>query len=115
MSTTVTNETGYYSFTDVNPDTYFVNASKPLFFENSTEVTVIAGESKIVDMMLWLKGDLNSNCNSADAGDVVLMLRASVQDIPGDERYDLNGNGVIADAGDVLLMLRASIGDIVLL
>ena len=115
VDTTMTNETGYYSFTEVIPDSYFVNASKPRFWDNSTEVTVIAGEATAADMTLWLKGDLNNDGSIADVGDVVLMLRASVGDIPGDVRYDLNGNGNIADAGDVVLMLRASVGNIELL
>ena len=115
INTTVTNATGYYNFTEVIPGSYFVNASKPRFWDNSTEVTVIAGETATADMMLWLKGDLNGDGYIADAGDVVLMLRASVGDISGDMRYDLNGNGEIADAGDVVLMLRASVGDIELL
>ena len=115
VNTTVTNETGYYNFTEVIPGSYFVNASKPMFWDNSTEVTVIAGETTTADMMLWLKGDLNGDGYIADAGDVVLMLRASVGDIPGDMRYDLNGNDGIADAGDVVLMLRASVGDIELM
>jgi hypothetical protein len=115
VNTTVTNETGYYNFTDIIPGSYFVNASKPGFYDNSTEVNVIAGEAITADMMLWLKGDLNNDCEIADAGDVVLMLRASVMDIFGDTRYDLNGNGEIADAGDVVLMLRASVSDIELL
>jgi len=81
VNTTVTNETGYYNFTDVIPGSYFVNASKLRFCDNSTEVTVIAGETTAAaDMMLWLKGDLNGNGNIADAGDVVLILRASVGD-----------------------------------
>jgi hypothetical protein len=115
VNTTETNETGYYNFMDVIPDSYFVNASKQRFWDNSTEVTVIAGETATADMTLWLKGDLNNDGNVADAGDVVLMLRASVGDIPGDMRYDLNGNGEIGDAGDVVLILRASVGDIELL
>jgi hypothetical protein len=115
VNTTLTNGTGYYNFTGVTPDSYVVNASKLKFWDNSTEVTVIAGETTIADMMLWLKGDTNNDGSIADAGDVVLMLRASVGDIPGDMRYDLNGNGKIGDAGDVVLMLRASVGDIELL
>jgi len=115
INTTVTNDTGYYNFTDIIPGNYTVNASKPGFYDNSTEVTVIAGETATADMMLWLKGDLNNDGSIADAGDVVLMLRASVGDIPGDMRYDLNGNSIIADAGDVVLILRASVRDIELL
>jgi len=115
INTTVTNDTGYYNFTDIIPGNYTVNASKPGFYDNSTEVTVIAGETATADMMLWLKGDLNNDGSIADAGDVVLILRASVGDIPGDMRYDLNGNSIIADAGDVVLILRASVRDIELL
>jgi hypothetical protein len=113
--TTVTNETGDYNFTDVSPGDYVVSATKPRFWDNySTNVTVIAGEVTTEDMTLYLKGDLNDDCGSADPGDVILMLQASARDIPGNERYDLNENGVIADAGDVVLILRASVGDIIL-
>jgi len=115
VNTTVTNETGYYNFTELIPDSYFVNASKPKFWDNSTEVTVIAGETANADMMLWLKGDLNNDCNVANIGDLVLMNRASVGEIAGDWRYDLNKNGIIADIGDVVLMNRASVGEIELL
>ena len=116
VNTIVTNETGYYNFTNVVPGSYLVNASKLRFCDNSTEVTVFAGATTTADMMLWLKGDLNNEGGIIpDAGDVELMLRASVGDISGDMRYDLNGNGEIADVGDVVLMLRASIKDIELL
>lgn len=60
------------------------------------------------------RGDLNHNWVAADAGDVTLMLRASVGDITTNPEYDLNNNGAEADAGDVTLMLRASVGDITL-
>ncbi len=59
-----------------------------------------------------LKGDLNNNGIPADAGDLVLMKRASIEEISADSRYDLNNNGVPADAGDLVLMKRASIGEI---
>ena len=114
VQTTLTNETGYYNFTDVRPDDYVVSATKPRFWDNSTNVTVIVGEVSTADMTLYLKGDLNNDGVVADAGDVMLMLQASAGDITGDYRYDLNGNKVIADAGDVVLILRASVGDIIL-
>lgn len=60
------------------------------------------------------RGDLNHNWVAADAGDVTLMLRASVGDVTTNPDYDLNNNGAEADAGDVTLMLRASVGDIIL-
>jgi hypothetical protein len=59
-------------------------------------------------------GDLNGNGISADAGDLVLMKRASIGEIQADSRYDLNNNGINADAGDLVLMKRASIGEIIL-
>ena len=59
-----------------------------------------------------VKGDLNDNGVSADAGDLLLMKRTSIGEIPADSGYDLNGNGQLADAGDLLLMKRASIGEI---
>jgi hypothetical protein len=61
-----------------------------------------------------LRGDLNNNGVSADAGDLVLMKRASIGEIIADSRYDLNNNERFADAGDLVLMKRASIGEIIL-
>jgi len=58
------------------------------------------------------KGDLNNNGIPADAGDLVLMKRASIGEIQADSRYDMNNNGQPADAGDLVLMKRASIGEI---
>jgi len=115
INTITTNETGYYSFTDLNPGSYFVNVSKLRFWANSTEVSVTAGVTTHADMTLCLKGDLNVNCSIADEDDVELMLAASVGQITGDMRYDLNENGNIADIGDVVLILKASVGDIELL
>ncbi|KAF5435038.1 Carboxypeptidase regulatory-like domain-containing protein [Candidatus Methanophagaceae archaeon] len=112
--TTLTNETGYYNFTEVIPDDYVVSATKPRFWDNSTEAQVIGGETTTANMTMYLKGDLNNDGYVADAGDVMLMLQASARDSVGDYQYDLNGNGVIADAGDVVLILRASVGDIIL-
>ena len=115
VASTITNASGYYEFTDVMPGSYYVNASKLRFWDNSTEVTVTEGATTTADMMLWLKGDLNNNGISADAGDLVLMKRASVGEISGDWKYDLNNNDMIADAGDLVLMKRASVGEIVLI
>ncbi len=61
-----------------------------------------------------LSGDLNNNGLPADAGDLVLMKRASIGEIQADSGYELNNNGQNADAGDLVLMKRASIGEIVL-
>ena len=66
----------------------------------------------VVVIVSPVAGDLNENGISADAGDLVLMKRASIGEIKADSRYDLNNNGQLADAGDLALMKRVSIGEI---
>ncbi len=77
-----------------------------------TEETLQPSPKIVVIPTSTLKGDLNNNGIPADAGDLVLMKRASIGEISADSRYDLNNNGVPADAGDLVLMKRASIGEI---
>ena len=79
-----------------------------LFGEGSNEAWLIkiSGEGS--------NGDLNDNGIPADAGDLVLMKRASTGEIPADTRYDMNNNGQFADAGDLVLMKRASTGEIII-
>ena len=67
--------------------------------------------SQIVSVSLT--GDLNGNAISADAGDLVLIKRASIGETRAGSGYDLNNDGQFADAGDLVLMKRASIGEIV--
>ena len=57
-----------------------------------------------------IRGDLNNNGTAYDVGDLVLMKRASIGEIPKDARYDLNNNGTPADIGDLVLMKLASVG-----
>ena len=109
LETTTTNETGYFNLTTVEAAEYYVNSTKLRYWDNSTLVTVQSGETKTVNVVLSRKGDLNDNERSADAGDVTLMLRASVYKLDPDWRFDLNNNARLADAGDVTLMLRASV------
>jgi hypothetical protein len=111
IASTTTDGNGNYTFTDVTPGEYYVNASKSRLWDNSTSV-MIAGGTVTADMTLLLKGDLNNNCLQADAGDVAMMKDASVGKIPSDWRFDLNGNGIFADAGDVAMMKDASVGKI---
>jgi len=115
LETTTTNETGYFNLTTVEAAEYYVNSTKLRYWDNSTLVTVQSGETKTVNVVLSRKGDLNDNERSADAGDVTMILRASVYKLTPDWRYDLNNNGLLADAGDVTLMLRASVYKIELL
>ncbi|MGB2728486.1 MAG: carboxypeptidase-like regulatory domain-containing protein [Halobacteriota archaeon] len=106
-ATTMTNETGYYNFTDVTPDSYFVNASKPRFWDNSTEVAVTAGLIEEVNMMLWLKGDLDNDGISASEDDLVMMFKAYLEFIEPDWRYDLDEDGEFADEDDLVMMFKA--------
>ncbi len=66
----------------------------------------------LIPFSVGMKGDLNNNGESADAGDLVLMKRASIGEIPADSSYDLNNNGIPADEEDFIQMERASIGEI---
>jgi len=109
LETTTTNETGYFNLSTVEAAGYYVNFTKLRYWDISTRVTVQSGETKTVNVVPSRKGDLNDNGISADAGDVTMMLRASVYKLTPDERYDLNNNGRLADAGDVTMMLRASV------
>ncbi|KAF5437424.1 Cohesin domain-containing protein [Candidatus Methanophagaceae archaeon] len=109
LETTTTNETGYFDLTMVEAAEYGLYFSKLRYWDNSTLVTVQSGGTKTVNSVLFRKGDLNDNERSADAGDVTMMLRASVYRLTPDWRYDLNNDGGLADAGDVTMMLRASV------
>ena len=112
MSTTHTNETGYYNFTNVASGDYNINASKLRYWDNSTKVELTANVT--ANLMLWLVGDLNNDGKAAQAGDLTLMNRVVLWKIAGDWRYDLNRNGIIGDAGDLVLMNRAVLGEIIL-
>ena len=105
-NSTTTNANGDYEFADVTPGGYYVNASKSMFWDNSTAVTVSAGGTETADMMLWLKYDLNNNCDAADRDDLILMIDAYLASTE-DEKYDLNENGSCADRDDLILMIDA--------
>ena len=49
---TNTNKTGYYRFTTVEVEDYYLNFSHPDFLDNSTELTVQSGETKEVNVKL---------------------------------------------------------------
>jgi hypothetical protein len=115
VDSTTTNGAGAYTFSDVNPGNYYVNATKTRFWENSTAVTVTGGGTATANMVLWLKGDLNNNCMQADAADLAMMKDASVGKIQADKKFDLNNNGLNADAADLAMMKDASVGKIQLL
>jgi parallel beta-helix repeat protein len=112
LASTTTDTSGQYSFANVSSGAYVVNVSKWRCFENSSTVTVYAGETAVVNLTLWLKGDLNNNCIQADAGDLAKLKDASVGKIGADWRYDLNSNTIYADAGDLAKLKDASVGKI---
>jgi hypothetical protein len=111
-ATTASAANGQYSFTNVPTGMYALNVSKRRYFDNSTTVRVNAGEPAVVNLTLWLKGDLNNNCIQADAGDLAKLKDASVGKIAADWKFDLNSNTINADAGDLAKLKDASVGKI---
>ncbi len=81
---------------------------------NATDLQGNFNNTVTIPLTITLRGDLNGNGIPADAGDLVLMKRASIGEIPADFRYDLNDDGTPADAGDLVLMKLASISEIIL-
>jgi len=86
--------------------------------EGTTTVTAangsVNGTANVTVIVCGPRGDLNCDGQSADAGDLLLMKRASIGEIPADSRYDLTNDGIFANAGDLVLMKQASIGEIIL-
>ena len=115
IASTTTESSGNYTFTDVSSGDYNLTASKIRFWSNSTSVTVNADTSTIINLMLWLKGDLNNDGTSAGIEDVAMMNSAWKDEIPKDYRYDLNNDGTPADIGDRAMMESAWEGEIVLM
>jgi len=115
IASTTTGSSGDYLIIDQAPGEYTLTASKIRFWSDTTTVTVNTGASTIINRALWLKGDLNNDGTSADAGDLAKMKDASVGKITADWKYDLNTNGMFADAGDRGMMKDASVGKIELL
>jgi hypothetical protein len=112
VKTTTTNATGYYAFTDVPLGTYHVNATKPTFWNNSTAVTVTAGETVTANMMLWVKGDL-SNDGSVNVIDIVMMRQAVAGLITSEWYFDLNTDGTVNVVD--LTMLRQAVAGLIIL
>jgi hypothetical protein len=111
-ASTTSDATGHYSFINLSAGAYAVNVSKRRCFDNSSTVTIVEGETALVNLTLWLKGDLNNNCIQADAGDLAKLKDASVGKIGADWRFDLNSNTICADAGDLAKLKDASVGKI---
>jgi M6 family metalloprotease-like protein len=111
--TNVTAPQNYYNFTGLSPDTEYELGTHTVDTSGNINQTWVNATAKTT-FSTGIKGDLNGNGDSADAGDLVLMKRASIGEIQADSRYDLNNNGQNADAGDLVLMKRASIGEITL-
>jgi hypothetical protein len=76
---------------------------------NSDSVTVIGDESTTAGILHCQKGDLNTNSEPADAGDLAMMADATEAGT-SDETYDLDGDGNPADAADLTLLKNVSVG-----
>ena len=112
INSTATNSNGEYSFINVPSGDYKVNASKPQFWDNATEVTVTAGTPTEADMMLWLKGDLY-NDGVLDIYDIIMLRQAAAENIPWDYRYDLYVDAMV-DIYDIIVLRQVVAGNIVL-
>ena len=76
IASTTTDSSGDYLITDQAPGEYTLTTSKIRFWSDSMSVTV--NSTVTANCALWLKGDLNNNGISADAGDRAMMNDASV-------------------------------------
>ena len=114
IASTMTDSNGNYVINDVAPGEYTLTTSKIRFWSNDS-MSVTVNSTVTANCALWLKGDLNNNGISADAGDLAMIEDASVGKITPDWRNDLNTNGIFADAGDRAMMKDASVGKIELL
>ncbi|MDY6865632.1 MAG: carboxypeptidase regulatory-like domain-containing protein [Halobacteriota archaeon] len=110
IDSTTTDGNGDYSFSNVVVGEYDVDASKDGFWDNSTTTTVNSGEVSTVDIMLWLKGDLNNN-GIIDIGDVSKVANMVVGNVPEDLKADFNGNGM-ADIGDAAKIANYFVGNV---
>ncbi|MCW3136373.1 MAG: carboxypeptidase regulatory-like domain-containing protein [Canidatus Methanoxibalbensis ujae] len=112
---TYTDENGIFIIS-IPPGNYTLTASKERFMENSTVIHMGDEEVVIIDMMLYIKGDLNNDGNASQIGDVQMMWSAwkgEETSLP-DYVYDLNGDGDPADLADVAMIWNAWKGEIVL-
>jgi parallel beta-helix repeat protein len=112
INSTTTDGDGNYTFIEVTSGVYSVNASKPRFWDNATDVTVTAGATKEADMMLWLKGDVY-NDGVLDIYDIIMLRQAAAENIPWDYRYDLYVDAMV-DIYDIIVLRQAVAGNIVL-
>jgi len=109
ISTTQTDSNGHYAFTDVAPGFYNITATKRGYWPDSDPVTVNAGEPATADIVLCQKGDLNTNSEPADAGDLAMMADATAAGT-SDVTYDLDGDCNPANENDLTLLKDVSVG-----
>ncbi|KAF5434161.1 Carboxypeptidase regulatory-like domain-containing protein, partial [Candidatus Methanophagaceae archaeon] len=114
INTTQTDSTGHYVFTNVAPGFYDLTATKRSYWPDSDPVTVNASEQKTEYIVLCRKGDFNTNSEPADAGDLAMMVDATVNATLQDWTYDLDGDGNPANEADLTLLREVSVGVAVL-
>ena len=84
-------------------------ATKLGYWPNTNPVTVTVSEPATADIVISQKGDLNTNSEPADAGDLAMMADATEAGT-SDVTYDLDGNGELADASDLGMLKDVPVG-----
>ena len=113
LATTKIDSTGNYEFTDVPQGYYNLHATKRGYWPDSDPVNVTASDPKTADIVLCQKGDLNTNSEPADAGDLAMMADATKAGT-SDVAHNRDGDGNLADEADLTLLKDVSVGEAVL-
>jgi len=108
INTTQTDSTSHYAFANVSAGFYDITATKRSYWPYTNNVTVTAEASETADILLCQKGDLNTNSEPADAGDLAMMADATKAGT-SDVTYDLDGDGNPADEADLTLLKDVSV------
>ena len=67
INATQTDSTGHYAFADLNAAFHDITATKRSYGSNTNNVTVTADDPETADIVLYQKGDFNTNSEPADA------------------------------------------------
>jgi 3-dehydroquinate synthase class II len=113
INTTQTDSSGNYAFAGVDAGYYDITATKCSYWPNTNNVTVTAEAPTTANIVLCQKGDLNTNSEPADAGDLAMMADATKAGT-SDGTYDLDGDGNPANEADLTLLKDVSVGVAVL-
>ena len=84
-------------------------ATKLGYWPNTNPVTVTVSKPATADIVLCQKGDLNTNSEPADAGDLAIVADATEAGT-SDVTYDLDGGCNPANETDLTLLKDVSVG-----